>query len=745
MFFISTYNASGSSNDRYAFLEIDIDLMASQLTPSQKNVVDFPYLPSSTLKVVAGPGSGKTLTLLHKVHHLIESGQVAPNEILILSLTNKAVDNVTTRLFNVFEQLNEKRTEDQLREIIGGLEIHTIHGLANRVVIEREGIINVIEENGWRGLMKLVSEDFWKNKRPRIPSTKDFKKLFEQYKKDKTGRNDVVKKLTDIMQNCGVVTNEELIVRASRYLVSDLMHESTSETMKYAKDLKEKIKVVVIDEFQDLYPSLLPLLRQISLGKQLILFGDSNQSIYSFLGSNREAMEGISRIHTEKDFHVRHLHDNFRCTPEIMASAGRVIPSKRSDVNKGDIETICKAKSGVEPIIHNFSDPIDELDFVRDQIAQLVCASARLSDIAILTRTNNQMRLIADHLQSYGINSCKLTAQPDWLLDSRIQFLIDLLKITSLSYREKTLERDDSGNRPWKSDFSIIVTIGALKGVGNSSIQILYNECLRRNVSLWNYISSMPESDWPGGVTNKKKISSYVVGLRELMKDDELLHSNEPMHILQEICTFAHRMGFQMLQTTNHQDTEHFKQQLEEMYSVLKLCSSNKPTEIPLIEWFLQTHFDQSIVHHHPNSLPVTSNQNTVQISTIHSSKGLEFPIVFLMGGLSWFHSVSQVEDNVLYVGMTRAKNLLYLLNTKHPGLNIKATNKSILSNENFWNYYNTDLRRVIPKNFADATQRYNSLQQKYKGSSIASRSFSNLSAARYTRLTKFIRYVVKN
>ena len=78
--------------------------MGTDLTPSQRRVVEYPYKPNSTLKVTAGPGSGKTFTLLRKVHHLITTGQVKPEEILVLSLTNKAVDNIVDKLLTVFEQ-----------------------------------------------------------------------------------------------------------------------------------------------------------------------------------------------------------------------------------------------------------------------------------------------------------------------------------------------------------------------------------------------------------------------------------------------------------------------------------------------------------------------------------------------------------------------------------------------------------------------------------------------------------------
>lgn len=165
---------------------------------------------------MAGPGSGKTLTLLHKVHRLITSGQVKADEIVILSLTNKAVDSVIARLYGIFEDLNEEHSEDDLKDIVSRIGVHTIHGLANRVVSENEGLISVIEENGWRGLMKLVSDDFWKNKRSKAPNTREFKKLFEEYTHGGDNKSEVMSKVANIMRNCGVVTNDELIVRAAQ-------------------------------------------------------------------------------------------------------------------------------------------------------------------------------------------------------------------------------------------------------------------------------------------------------------------------------------------------------------------------------------------------------------------------------------------------------------------------------------------------------------------------------------------------
>lgn len=713
--------------------------MYKTLTASQSSVVEFPYAPKTTLKVVAGPGSGKTLTLLYKVHHLITSGQVKANEIVVLSLTNKAVDSVIARLYGIFEDLNQEHSEDVLKEIVGQIGVHTIHGLANRVVSENEGIISVIEENGWKGLMKLVSDDFWKNKHSKITNTREFRKLFEEYKYSGENKDAVITEITEIMRNCGVVTNDELIVRAAHYLRQDQQSPSATKDTTWTNDLNKKYKVVLIDEFQDLYPSLLPFLRQLAEGKQLILFGDSNQSIYGFLGKNKELMKGLENI-PSSDFKVMQLRDNFRCTPEIMSAASKVIRGGCEKFDKKDVEVLVKKPCGVEPVVNDIPDPNDELQFLIDQISQLVCDSAKLEDIAVLVRTNAQMEIIANHLKAYGIDSHKLTAQPDWITDVRIQFLIDLLRAAVLSHREEMamLDKDTPQDHRWKTDFSIIVTLSALKGVGNQSIQTLYNDSRRLGMSLWSYISTVPKNRWPSAVTSRKKIEIYTAELKELLEGGKLVRIENPMDLLKEICNMAHRLDYQAVQVKSQNEADQFKQHLEEIFKVMKISSQNKPANQSLAEWFLQTYFEQSMVRHHEaSSLNLDSGQGAVKLSTIHSSKGLEFPIVFLMGGLNSYSPFNYVEDNVLYVGMTRARNLLYLNNVRHSRIKRNVAKKDVTRDQNFWRYYNADLNRHTGVSSSVALHRYNFMQQKYALPTNLQRYYATLCPKMLNKLLK--------
>ncbi|GAV52273.1 hypothetical protein ZYGR_0AG02640 [Zygosaccharomyces rouxii] len=694
------------------------------LTTSQRKILEFPYKPASTLKVVAGPGSGKTVTLLHKVHHLVETGQVRPDEILILSLTNKAVDNIIEKLLSVFEESNDenKYTAYELQEIVGQIHVNTIHGLANRIVIENEGLVSIIEENGWRGLMKLLSQDLWKNKHSKLMTPRELQKMFNEYKLGNTRKNEVMERLMKIMKDCQIFTNDDLIYNAPKYLEHPTDRIDYLEGQCFTRALMDEFKVVLVDEFQDLFPSVLPLLEKIAANKQLILFGDSNQSIYNFLGDNRTVMDRLDKLHTAENFTVFHLYDNFRSTPEIISVASKIMRYKvdLNELAKRDL--VLKGPSGVYPEVQEISDPVEELEALVEKICLIVCSGAALSDVAVLARTNAHVQIIAEHLRFYGIPFRKLTAQPDWISDSRIQFLISILRTAILVRRGIFEESDPLAAK--RSDFSVIVTLSAIKGVGNQAIQSLFRICNEKNISLWHYITEVPKNEWPSAVSNRKKIETYITMISHLMEDSHLVEIEDPLQLLTKISKAAYSLDFAPMVIKGERELHDFKSNLHEMFRVIKICSLNKPPGSSLAEWFLESYVEQGAIQHHQDIQYQSGGLGAVNLSTIHSSKGLEFPIVFLIGGLTHF----PIDQNLLYVGMTRARNLLYLNNIKHTGILsnlIARENGSALLNDRFWNYYNQDLKRPILYSAADSVKRYQKIQKKYGFNFIGKRTIT--------------------
>lgn len=695
--------------------------MERPLTFSQLEVVKLPYDPNTTIKVIAGPGSGKTLTLLHRIHHLIETKQVRPDEILVLSLTNKAVDNVIGKLSGIFEALSGGDCPvEESKNTVSQINVSTIHGLASKIVTENEGVISVIEENGWRGLMKLVSNETFSIKSSKTLNTKELQRLFKDYQDGKSKNKESMEKLAELMRSCRIVTNEELIKRASFYLddptdyYKNLHHSESTLTF----NLKSKYKVLLIDEFQDLFPALLPFLCKIASQKQLALFGDPNQNIYEFLGSNQKVVQRLEGIHGYENLAEIYLHDNFRCTHEIMDVANRVIGKKASGSNQN---TVLKEPCGVLPRAIEVPDSIDEMDFLINEISQLVCASARLSDIAILTRTNAHLESVAQYLRAYNIKFEKLTSHPDWLTDFRIQFLIDLLRMATIAHHEKDLENTQTPTK-WKSDFSVIVTLSTIRGVSDQSIQRLYLDCRRKSVSFWRYLTEVPRSKWPVTSLCKQKIEDFIANLNSLISEGEIFRIDDPLQLLEHLCNAANNFDCNIMRIENKEKANEFKIHLEQMLQVMKSCTYDIRDDISLCEWFLESYFEKSC-----SSFPIkmaSEGNEGIKISTIHSSKGLEFPVVFLMGTP---HSVLPIESKTLYVGMTRARNLLYLTNIKHPQIPsapIKAM-PSLLSNENFWKYYSLDLNRKVELSDKTPLQKYTILKNRYGLN--ANRSYSTL------------------
>ncbi|SCU79221.1 LANO_0A05490g1_1 [Lachancea nothofagi CBS 11611] len=711
-------------------------------TPSQNEVIKSPYVAGTTIKVIAGPGSGKTITLMLKVRELITQGIVKPEEVLILSLTNKAVDNAVHKLLDVFSGLNGsggENDQDYVTSLVSQIDVSTIHGLANRVVVENEGLINIIEENGWRGLLKLIPPTVLKkypsNRLGSALTPKVFERLFREYQVGgkRKSEDTTMEHILNIMKGSKVVTVDELILLATKYLGS--AREQTNSTSPFTLDLLHKHKVVFVDEFQDLFPSLLPFLESICRDKQLIMFGDPHQSIYGFLGDNKTLMRSLERARSSKKMETYYMRDNFRCTPEISKLSSCLKSGVFGSTDK-DQAGFSKPPMGLPPLAFHTMDPAEELETVTDNICQLVSHSVKFSDIAVLTRTNAQLKTVGDHLKSYGIPLEKLTAQPDWMTDKNIRYFVDLLKVCILVNKEEFLEVEATRTINYQSDFSIIVTLSALKGISNQAIQALFTEAKSSSTSLWQIISK--EENWSIPVANKKKIKNYVNNVRLLKEHLRANSYSEPIFLIAQLAKTADSIGYSLEDIKSPESIETFKDHLTEMLTVLKGCALTRPDNVPLVNWFLETHFDQSASPSQYLNQKHGHGLGSVKLSTIHSSKGLEFPVVFLLGG---GNSDFPIEKNALYVGITRARNILYLGNVKSALISSCVSTKTaeMLKNEGIWKYYNLDLGRPYTSRPTSIHSRYNLLNNKY-GLKTSSRAYATLAV----RASHILRYIIK-
>ncbi|SSD61117.1 uncharacterized protein SCODWIG_02878 [Saccharomycodes ludwigii] len=316
-------------------------------TASQQNVINYPYKPNTILKVVAGPGSGKTQTLLMKIKKMIQNDELLPHQILILSLTNKAIDNIVSNLSKLSDDSNGIDNR-----LISLLNIHTVHSLANKIVEYNEGAVDIIEDNGWRGLLKLIPGKatgdgfFINNNNNTKMNPRTLERLIQNFKNGKyinhnKKMGEILRELTEILNTSKVYTNDDLIIKASKYLQKNqypLIHND--------------IKLVLIDEYQDLYPLLTPFIRSLMMNqdntpndKQLIIFGDINQSIYEFLGNNKQVIDELVNM-PGYTTDIIHLEDNFRSSKEIVEYSRLCKPFKNATLDKKTHDYHNKPESG---------------------------------------------------------------------------------------------------------------------------------------------------------------------------------------------------------------------------------------------------------------------------------------------------------------------------------------------------------------------------------------------------------------
>ncbi|KAL6951019.1 hypothetical protein ACO0QE_000311 [Hanseniaspora vineae] len=352
------------------------------ITHSQKKIIEYPYQPNHILRIDAGPGSGKTFTLLKKIEHLVEQQNIDPQEILVLSLTNKAVENVRANLNEKYRYL---------------CCIKTFHSMANKLIKDVKGFVNVIDDNGWRALHELYGPK-------KLTSFKNLEKSVVKYRETGHLVHKEVLKILDLMEKCNVYSHYDLIQESIKYID--------------ASDLNKQFKVIIIDEYQDLYPFLIPFIKKFAKNSQLIMFGDMNQSIYQFLGNNEKALESIG-YNT-----ILHLRDNFRSSPEIMefvSAQDSGNPNNQMETGKvGEDEGIVvysKPESGVPPL--NFNN-----DLV-GEISKLICCGVDFKDIAVLTRTNAEVTNIVNKLNIYNIPNEKILKYSKFITS-----LIDVMRLS---------------------------------------------------------------------------------------------------------------------------------------------------------------------------------------------------------------------------------------------------------------------------------------------------------------------------
>ena len=566
-----------------------LDLL-NELNPKQREAVNQINGPCL---VIAGAGSGKTKVLTYKVAHLIDDCDVRPWNILAITFTNKAANEMKERIQNL------------VGDVINDIWLGTFHSICVRILrkfIDRLGYdvsFVIFDSADQKTLVKkclkeldIDSKIFTEksiineisNAKNMMIKSDDFISRYQgDYRKEKIG------KIYSLYQR-KLKENNALDFDDIINLTIDLLIEN-EDVLDYYSD---KFKYILVDEYQDTNKSQFKLVSMLAKkNMNIMVVGDNDQGIYSFRGAD------ISNIlNFEKDFEgtkIIKLEQNYRYTGNILKVANEVI---KNNTNKYDKRLWTENTNGELPYIYTGRDEYDEASFIANKIEELKSSKElNYSDFAILYRMNVQSRAIEDILMRESI-PYKIIGGLKFYERKEIKDIIAYLRLISNQSDNLALTRII--NEP-------------KRGIGGVSLNKIEELAIENETSMYNIIKQS-EKFIP-------RIQGNVVDfveMVEVLKDADLT-------ITELVKMILIKSGYMAsLQAENTVESETRIQNLEEFLTVVSEFEEEY-AENGLDE-FLQNLSLSSDVDN------IDDSDDKVTLMTLHSAKGLEYPVVFLAG-----------------------------------------------------------------------------------------------------------------
>ena len=598
-------------------------MQLNDLNDKQKEAVEKTEGP---LLILAGAGSGKTRVLTTKVAYLIENIGISPYNILAITFTNKAANEMKERLHSMIGNIADK------------IQVSTFHSFGLKILRENSELLgytstfSIMDSDDSLSIIKKILKDFNLDTkiynanaiRHKISSCKNELISPEGYKKFAVSEFEsivlkVYEKYESTLKKNNAIDFDDLLI-----LPLKLFKSSPSTLEKY----QNRFQYILIDEYQDTNEAQYILTKMISAKyRNICCVGDNDQSIYSFRGANYKNILNFEKDY--KDATIIKLEQNYRSTKNILDAANSVIKynKERKDKNlwsdKGDGDKISYFKAFNER---------DEAFFVIREIKKLLSKNVGYEEIAILYRTNAQSRILEEELLKENI---PYRVVGSFYFYSRKE-IKDLIAYLKLIHNEK-------------DNISLTRVINTPKrGIGLKTITNLSIKADIENISMFEAIDSGKELEFKKLIIKLKKLSEELT-LTELV--DKVLELSGMKKMLEDEKTLEADIRLE---------------NLEEFKSITK--SFEEKNGVVSLEDFLLEISLVSDVNDYKD------DKNRISLMTVHSVKGLEFNYVFVIGleeGI--FPHVNSLMDNyeleeerrLCYVAITRAKEKLYLVNAR--------------------------------------------------------------------------------
>ena len=598
------------------------------LNPAQAEVVqngDGPML------VLAGAGSGKTKTLTHRIAFLIAQG-VASEQILAVTFTNKAAKEMRQRL----AELLGRNADDRFFMPWMG----TFHGICVRILRLRGAAIGVepnfviYDEDDRRALIKKIAKDLnydSKNLKPQSVSA-----VISNCKNELRSAEDFAESANWGFEQkvAEIFLQYEKERRLANALDFDDLLSETVRLLRENKDAREffraKFEHILIDEYQDTNAAQYAIVKMLVNERQnLCVVGDDWQSIYSWRGA-----DFTNILNFERDFpgaKIVKLEQNYRSTENILNAAHNVI--MKNEV-RSEKKLFTELGAGEPVKLQNSRDEQEEAAKIAAKIYSEKSLKVRkYADFAILYRTNSQSRVLEEALRHMAIDY-KIFGGTRFYDRKIIKDLLAYLRVIYNPLDRVAFER--------------IANVPA-RGLGKISLEKFLNWQSTNDLDL---ISSLLAAD--GLSTMPTRARNSLKNLGEILRECQIMaeNSESPAEILERIVERTNYKYFEKLTEAEQQDKE---ENIGELISDAKIYAD--------LAGFLENAALMSSTD--------TESDDQVSLMTLHSAKGLEFPVVFLAGMEEGLFPHSRVFDSdkseleeerrLCYVGMTRAREELIL------------------------------------------------------------------------------------
>jgi DNA helicase II / ATP-dependent DNA helicase PcrA len=611
---------------------MDISHLIDDLNDKQREAVSAGL---TNILVLAGAGSGKTRVLVHRIAWLIEVEKLSPFNILAVTFTNKAAHEMKTRIASMIGMRANT------------MWVGTFHGLAHRILRahwEPAGLaknFQIIDSNDqFRLIRRIIREK-------QLDEAKWPPRQAQSYinqKKDHGLRPDDIKGTHDhfesVMQN--IYEQYEAICQKSGLVDFAEMLLRAYDVLRKHEDIKQhyqkRFRYILVDEFQDTNTLQYNWLRLLATPQNnTMIVGDDDQSIYSWRGAR---VDNIHRF--EKDYpevKTIRLEQNYRSTGHILSAANQLIANNSNRLGKnlwtasGDGERIS--------LYAAFNDT-DEARFIISRIKKWRDDNGSLSECAILYRSNAQSRLLEEVLIQAAL-PYRIYGGLRFFERAEIKDCLAYLNLICHYHNDAAFER--IVNHP-------------PRGIGARTIEYVRELAKERDQSLWTATQN---------VVAEKRLPSRATGALNAFIGliEEAALTIKELDLAESIEHMIHHAG---LRAHFQKDrTERGCSRVENLDELISAAQQFNPDDldenIPLLSAFL-THAALEA-----GETQAAKHQDCVQLMTLHSAKGLEFPLVFLSGMEEGLlpHQMSMEDPNGLaeerrlcYVGMTRAMKKLY-------------------------------------------------------------------------------------